>query len=310
MKKFAFYFLAILFAGLMSSCDDDSDPLPSSNTLSLTTDATPANNTEVSPGDNISIDIEMSSSDRNLEEFTISRVIDGTSVEIKMYPDITDTSGSDDELEDLRDGDEYEFINNRQVTYTFNEVIGNETFSEAQASSDLRIVYIFTLTDGEGSREDSVVYTVPEVVTVEYGFEESTDVTLTYTGASQSDGANENSDAGLQYISNPTANDGRFGTFEAESDLVEIDEATYNSISGADEESFGNAETAYNDGDKVASIDIASDANFVARYILIKKSDDEYSAVKFIDLVFAAGNNVATIDYKVVSRTDVEETAQ
>ncbi|BDC99566.1 hypothetical protein [Persicobacter psychrovividus] len=282
------WLLLLLLVGV--ACSSDDDMLPESDTLKIMiTNQDPVEGAAVSAGQVISISMDLTSTDRNLRSFSIK----GPGI-TQAYEDILDTD-SDDNLEGIRPGDSYDQINNKSVKYTMEYTVSNQDIEDARAGDGM-LTYEFTLTDRDGETKTTASFTVPQ-----FTFAAAETADLVYTGSSQSDGKNENEDAGIKYKNNSTTSEGDFMVFESE-DMVVVDKAVYDAVTAANEDSYNAAMNAYDGGSKVSETKVEADSNFKPVYLIVKKDDNNFSVVQFTALTFSPGNNVAKIEYKLIGK--------
>ncbi|GJM60366.1 hypothetical protein [Persicobacter diffluens] len=290
MKNLTFYLcLFVAFIFTLSSCSDDDGDLPISETLEINIpNQDPEEGVAVIAGQQITVALQLRSTDNNLETFSIN----GPGIDI-TYEDILDTD-DDENLEGIRPGDTYDQVNKQSVNYTMNYTVSTQDIETAIAN-DGTLTYLYTLTDKDGEITAEAKFTVPQ-----YAFTDEQSITLIYKSINQTDGENQSEEAGIEYSGNDVAaNIGEMMVFSA-TDMVEVSQEVYDAVTAADTDSFSAANTAYEDGSKISDIAIGADADFEAKYVVVKKEEGQFSVVHFEDLEFAPGDNRASINFKLI----------
>jgi hypothetical protein len=251
-------FMALL--GILISCDDTTNPAPV-----ITFD----------DGDTLSLAIGVTSAT------VTGTVVAEAKMKSALFSKVTDLS-EDPIGSAITDFESGIFTSTDDINCTFRLDVDGLT-------NGMKIKLAATDKDDQVSSKSIVVKIAAPPEETPLSAEQS--FTLTYKGASQTDGEDRNETVGILYDYNSSSTEGYFAKLSGDFEI--INETKYNSIETKEAlKAEYDASTSL-----VSNFEVGSDANFDPVYF-ISKVDQNYFLIKMTDLTFSPGDNQADFTYK------------
>ncbi|MEH0154873.1 hypothetical protein V6R21_12080 [Limibacter armeniacum] len=277
MRKYTTYFLALIFAGLMTACTED-EVLPESETINISvTSRNPELGKEVKAGQEISIILNVTNEDK-VKDFIISGSgIEETEIAVSGLSSIFQGKG-------LRKDDELDKIDGaRNFNYTFRQLITDDMVENGD------ITFNFTAKDGVGEKTLSVEFTTS---TEEIVIDEK-ELVVSDAGEFALANKEEIPTLGLRFAKVVLGGNGAYfeGVFEGTeaNEFVAVTAADYIGDDGeGNPTNIADLATA-EAGDKATSFKVKGDNAFEEVTYLTKLSSGKYIVLNFHD--YASGGN-------------------
>ncbi|BDC99560.1 hypothetical protein [Persicobacter psychrovividus] len=291
MKNLFYATLALFMVGVLTSCGETEDILPSeSNSLNIKT--TQSTDDYVVSGQKISFTALLTSTDKNLRTFEVSGPVDYAELSVENIIDTEKDDSGDKTLKNLRAGDEYVYTNDKQVAYTVNYTVSQNDIDEA-LDNDGKMEFMISISDksliGSGS-------TGVKTAKVEFMVQTATPLEEADFKAERSGGADATGlDAyGLAWTSNTNTS----AIIKKDADkLVKLSAEDYENITSV--EALMAAVDAADDMDDFRDVSVSESKDY--DLVIATKKGDDYFMINITraDVKTATAGTTVTVTGKV-----------